>query len=933
MFDFRSPLFLILLVAIPFLIFGQWRTNVIAAKWRKQITFLLRVIALFCVILALANLQRTHKEQRLAVAFLLDTSDSIAPSQREEAISQINAAIAKLKPNDQFGVISFAHESSVLIGMAAAHEQPSLTSVMTESSAERDATDILTTLNRSLELLPDNYERRIILFTDGIHNVGNTAITDFLPLFSASDVEIMTIPLNTVKDAIRIQELQLPNQVRKGQSFPIQAIIESDGSIPKVTATLYHNDVPIPDIEFSLQKGRNVLTFPTQQVSEDRPHIYQLKLNVNDEILENNQAYGVLQIQDKPNVLYAESDLEQADSLKEVLEENGFVVNVVSAAEIPPELVTLQHNDLLILSNISIDILSSEQMDIIENYVGDLGHGLVVIGGDSAFGPGGYTDTALERVLPVEMTPRERQESVAIVFAIDTSGSMANYVGTQKKIELAIEAIRAGIRNLEAEDMAAVIGFDVKLRDISSLTSDHDVLINAVGRLKPTGGTTAMGAAIETAGEMLKSSVAKRKHIIILSDGKSEGEHSDFIESSKKIAEARIVITTIAIGDADKNLLKEIAIAGNGRSEDVKNIHELPDILVDAVHETQNYIVQEQFQPIIVSQTTPILEGIEILPKLYGYVATAEKSTAQIFIKSHKDEPILAGWHYGLGKSVAWTSDIKPAWSKDWIAWSDFGKFWGQVINWTLPSGGADADFDLIVSPRNGRAEVVIDTEHALPKSYIVQVAGPNGVSQSVDIQRESSMRYAGTFQMNDSGSYIVTAKEKDSESKLVETVTLSYPAEYAAFDVNTNLLKKLAEETGGIYEPPLSEIVAPAGTPFEKRVSLSQTLLIIAVILFVLEMILRRFSIASGYFTELRAQLRRQSESVVPKTLTQLTRKKADVDSLANSGMYATVETTSASERSTHENISETTVPQSTEGTMTRLLAAKNRSRSVEIK
>ena len=84
MFDFRSPLFLILLLAIPFLIFGQWRTSVIAAKWRKQITFLLRVIALFCVILALANLQRTHKEQRLAVAFLLDTSDSIAPSQREE---------------------------------------------------------------------------------------------------------------------------------------------------------------------------------------------------------------------------------------------------------------------------------------------------------------------------------------------------------------------------------------------------------------------------------------------------------------------------------------------------------------------------------------------------------------------------------------------------------------------------------------------------------------------------------------------------------------------------------------------------------------------------------------------------------------------------------------------------------------------------------
>ena len=136
-------------------------------------------------------------------------------------------------------------------------------------------------------------------------------------------------------------------------------------------------------------------------------------------------------------------------------------------------------------------------------------------------------------------------------------------------------------------------------------------------------------------------------------------------------------------------------------------------------------------------------------------------------------------------------------------------------------------------------------------------------------------MRYAGTFQMNDSGSYIVTAKQKDGEHKQMETVTLSYPAEYATFDVNVNLLKKLSEDIGGIFEPSLSEIVAPAGTPFEKRVSLSQTLLIIAVALFVLEMILRRFSIASGYFAELRSQLRRQSEAVVPETLTQLTQKK----------------------------------------------------------
>ncbi len=928
MLDFRSPLFLILLAVIPILIYIQSRTSVIAAKWRKRTTFLLRCTALLCAILALANLQHTHQEQRLAVAFLLDTSDSIAPSQQEEAINQINASIAKLKQTDYFGVIGFAQEPSVLIEMGPVQEQQLLTSDLVQSNVEVSGTDILITLKQTLDLLPDNYHPRIVLFSDGIHNTGNFTVEDYLPLFAASNVEILTVPLYSVEDAIQIQELLLPNMVRKGQSFTIQAIVVTDGSIPTVSATLYHNDVPISDLEFTLERGKNVLTLPTQQVREDLSHTYQLKLNISDEILVNNQAYGVVQTIDKPKVLYAEGDMEYSDNLKEVLEENGFSVNMLPATEIPTELVTLQHNDVLILSNISADTLSSEQLTAIETYVRDLGHGLVVIGGDRAFGPGGYTDTALERVLPVEMTPRERQESVALVFVIDTSGSMANYVGSQKKIELAIEAIRAGIRNLEDEDQAAILGFDVKQRDISPLTSDHDVLIDAVGRLKPTGGTTAMTEAIEKAGQILQAADVKRKHIILLSDVKSGGDRAGFITKAKNLTDARIGLTVIGIGDADTILLKDIEDAGVGRTVPVKNIQELPEVLMDAVRETQNYIVQEQFQPKIVNLTTQMLEGISALPLLDGYVASAEKIAAQVFIISHKEEPILAAWNYGLGKSVAWTSDVKPSWSKEWISWANFGKFWGQVVNWTLPIEGIGADFDLIVSSRNGSAEVVIDTQHATPTSYTVQVAGPMGASQSVQMQQESATRYVGTFQINNSGSYIVTAKREDDESRQTETISLSYPAEYADFDVNQDLLKRLSETTGGIYQPTATQMSMSAGIPNEERKSLSQTLLIIAVVLFVLEMILRRFSIASGYFAELRAQFRRKSETVIPDTLTRLTQKKDNIATISNPDIHAQVEDVLLREVVEEKETHETAQP--AEGTMTRLLAAKRRSGTV---
>ena len=806
MFDFRAPLFLLLLAAVPVLIFVQRRAHLGAAKWRKSVIFFLRGTALLCAILALADLHRTHKEQRLAVVFLLDTSESIPSTQQEEALQQINAAAAKLKPTNLFGIISFATETSVLREVRSKQDLPpeDLSAVLPEMPAEqtlgRDSTDVLTALKRAIALLPDNYHRRIVLFSDGIHNAGGTSLKDYLPLLSASNVEILTIPLDAAKDAVRVVQLEMPTEVRKGQSFGINAVIETDGSLPKLNATLYREDAPIKEFEWTPLIGRHVRPLITEQISEEGSHTYRLKLDVIDEIPENNQADAVVQIQEKPQIsLYADGNLEDIAPLKTVLEENGFGVEVMSPTEMPTELVALQRSDVLILSNVSVDSLSSEQLQHIENYVHDLGHGLVVIGGRRAYGPGGYTDTALERVLPVEMTPRERKDAVAIVFVLDTSGSMANYVGARQKIQLAIEGVRTGIRNLDEEDVAGILGFNTDVHRISDLTSDHSALISAVSKLRPTGGTTKIKDATEDAYEMLKANAAKRKHIVLLSDGKSDGAESAFLELAAQIAESRISITTIAIGDANKQLLTQVAETGGGRAVFVQNLQQLPTVLTEAVRETRRYIVQEPLQPVIAAPSEPIVAGIGTPPQLHGYVSTTEKEIAQVFIRSHKDEPILAGWNFGLGKSIAWTSDVQAAWAKEWIPWNNFGKFWGQVVNWTLPATDTDADFDLSVSLQHGVAQASIDTRTPSQATYKLHVAGPEGDSESVEMQQDTPTRHSGTFQMHNSGAYIVTAQHEGDERRRTEVLSLSYPAEYAEFGINTALLKMLAAGTAGI--------------------------------------------------------------------------------------------------------------------------------------
>ena len=335
MFDFRAPLFLILLAAIPVIIFVQRRAHLGAAKWRKSVTFFLRGTALLCAILALADLHRTHKEQRLAVVFLVDTSDSIPATQYEEALKQINAAVAKLKPADRFGIIGFARETYVLREIRSKQDLPPedtlavLLEMLTEQTLGRGGTDVLTALKRAIALLPDDYHRRVVLFSDGMHNAGGTSLKDYLPLLSASDVEISTIPLDAVKDAVQVAQLQLPTQVRKGQHFGIEAVIETDGSIPKLSATLYHEGTPIDEFEWTLPSGRHVRPLRTQQISEEGSRTYRLKLNVTDEIPENNQADAVVQIQEKPQVsLYTAHNLADTALSKPSLRRTASVLKL-----------------------------------------------------------------------------------------------------------------------------------------------------------------------------------------------------------------------------------------------------------------------------------------------------------------------------------------------------------------------------------------------------------------------------------------------------------------------------------------------------------------------------------------------------------------------------------------------------------------------------
>ncbi|MDE0503227.1 MAG: VWA domain-containing protein, partial [Candidatus Poribacteria bacterium] len=869
-------------------------TRVEASQWRKSTTLILRTIAVLCFVLALAGLHRNHREEVLAVAFLLDVSESVPTDEQQRGIDLINATIDEMEPTDVYSVVLFAVQSTASTPVRSKMEQPNFTpDMLSEAALDYNATDIAAALHLAMRILPDDRQKRIVMLSDGLQNAGDS--NPLLDLAQASGIEIFTIPLNSERaDEVWVRDLHLPSNVISGQTFTVSAIVESTDTQP-VEIHLHRDGKPVSDSQsITLKPGKQEIRILDQLINEPGSYTYQFKISVRDGILENNEAYGYVSVRGQPRALYVEDDAGQTDVLKHTLESSGFAVDVVSPHEFTTELADLRSNAVVILSNVSADDFSNAQMELIESYVCDLGKGLVVIGGEHAFGMGGYHGTALERVLPVDMTPKQRKESLALMFVIDTSGSMANYVGADQKIQLAIEGIRAGVRELDKEDKAGVIGFAAKIGLDISPTTDHGRIIREVGGLAPTGGTK-MYPALKRAYEKLKVVDAKQKHLILLSDGRSDG---DFDTLAERIAADDIYVTTIAIGDAAQNLMQAIAERGQGNYVPVHNVNQLPRILADEVRQTQKYMVQETFQPIISEKGSAIMAGIVRLPRLHGYIATSEKEYSQVYIRSHQEHPILTAWHYGFGKSVAFTSDVKPGWAAEWIEWEQFGKFWGQVVNWAAPAHEGSGDFDLDVSHRGGVGQVVIDIANAgtvtSNQRFDVRVAPPNGAGKIVEMHRQTPTRFIGEFTIGETGVYLVTAQmERDGRVSGTRraNLALSYPAEYSEFETNLRLLGSLARRTNGIFEPTPKQIAKHTGTAVETPQSLSHLLLMAGILMFVLEMILRRFSVASGYVTQLREQVaafRRSEKGESTGTMSRLSARKAELAGISKSAQIS---------------------------------------------
>jgi hypothetical protein len=319
------------------------------------------------------------------------------------------------------------------------------------------------------------------------------------------------------------------------------------------------------------------------------------------------------------------------------------------------------------------------------------------------------------------------------------------------------------------------------------------------------GGGTDLYPALEDVQRVLNRVSASRKHVIVLSDGQTEEADFQFLVQS--MSKADISVSTVAIGSGSHIvLMSSIAQWGNGRAyytDDPKNI---PKIFTGETKIiTQKIIAEKILQPVL-NMPNEITQGIDDagLPIIYGQVVTYPKPGANVFIGTGQG-PLLAAWQYGLGRSVAFTSDLSNRWGKDWIVWGHYGKFTAQMIKWAQRKETQKSVFAFI--GRSGEqgifaVDIIADNHRFVNHLDLnVTVLLPAGNDQTFSLNQVAPGRYECAFPAEQIGAYFFSVFGNDDDPAGIPRVFgfgIPHTEEFSSTGVNEQLLEDLASKTNG---------------------------------------------------------------------------------------------------------------------------------------
>ncbi len=855
---------LLLLVLLPIIwVYGFPRY---AFRRRRDIASLfLRALILALLVLALAGLQNVQAVDRLAVIFLVDASDSMGGNREDSQLAYMREALGAKQPDDEWAALLFGENAVPETDFGVADDIESFASI-----PQTTGTDIANAIQTALSMFPPDVSRRIVILSDGQATTGDAIARAQRAAVAGVDISYAPMFRAAAPEA-RITSIDAPSRVAENQSFDISIGIEAEAASP-ATLLIFSGGRLIHEEELALQAGET--RYSLTQAGEKSGFLdFTAQIVVpgeHDNFNQNNQLGAFSQVLGPARALLVSADEAETQYLLPALENAGLVVDLAPPGKLPVKMGDLANYKSVILANVPAAELGRAQMSLLDQFVSDIGGGLVMIGGPQSYAPGGYYQTPLERTLPLDMQIKDQKRlpQLTIAYLIDRSGSMGQ-IGRSgvPNLELAKRAIALSLELLQPSDRVAIGTFDTGGAWVVPFqrVNDAQALIAMTNTIRSGGGTDIL-AGLRLVERDIDDEPSQLKHLILLTDGGASS--TGLVELSGALNEThQVSMSVLAIGRNPGSFLESMAEAGAGNFYRVSDVEQIPLIFAqETVLASRSYIVEESFAP-RVTGSSAIIDGIASFPPLRGYVAATPKLAAQRILSGPEpySDPILAAWQYGLGRVVAWTSDASARWANAWVDWEDFPRFWGQAVAWSINAGGSK-NLETRVIAQNDRARIVVDARDddgafldglALTSA----VLNPAGGSFRLPLQQTAPGRYEAGFAPQNEGAYFLTisgeAETPSAQFKDLHGWVRSYSPEYIPQPRDERLLAEIAEITGGknLADAPEAVFAHDLGAE-QAATDIWERLILLALLLLPLDIAIRRLIITRSDLQRLRATL-----------------------------------------------------------------------------
>lgn len=509
-------------------------------------------------------------------------------------------------------------------------------------------------------------EGNIILYTDGNNNDGRSLI-DVAALAARLGATLYSVVPQAEKDEVWVG-VRGPSMAVVGSEVVHEVVLRKLGGEARYTLEVYVDENLALTREVIQREPEMIVPLRNKFPSVGGHRIKAALLpSSGDYFPENNVYYKSVSVVPKPKILFMTN---KPSPLPEALEKN-YDVHLKRQGN-------YSDYDAVLINDMPLYALQDE-VDAFAGYVKN-GGGLVVIGGENSYNLGGYKNSLLEVYLPVRSVRSElRGEDLALVLALDISGSTGSLFGGYTKADVEKAMAIGLIRDLKKEHNLGVIAFNVEPYIIANLSNAHDrsMLEEKIARLRFGGGTTILNAQIK-ADEML-SPFSGSKNLILLSDGMTNLPQSS-LEMAKTMAGRGIKTYTVGVGyDADDEFLSTLAALGQGVY--FKEGEEDRLRLIFGEEEEA-----ETFPLEVLDANHFITRGLSLRGAISGLNEVTPKESARVLLTTRNGETVLAVWRFGLGRVASLATDDGTKWAPE-LYMGRNSRALSATLNWAAGGG------------------------------------------------------------------------------------------------------------------------------------------------------------------------------------------------------------------------------------------------------